>query len=106
LTYIENKGAAFGILPGQQLFFIILTIFLIIYFIFFIKKRENSSKILKISCGLIIGGGIGNLIDRLFRGFVVDYISLSFFSPICNLADYFITLGSILLLINLLFNKK
>ena len=45
---------------------------------------------------LIIGGGIGNLIDRIFRGFVIDYLSLSFFPPICNFADYCITIGAVL----------
>ena len=53
--------------------------------------------------GLIIGGGIGNLIDRIFYGYVIDYISLSFFPPVCNFADYAITIGTILLIIYVLF---
>ena len=52
---------------------------------------------------LIIGGGIGNLIDRIFRGFVIDYLSLSFFPPICNFADYCITIGAVLFVLCILF---
>ena len=52
---------------------------------------------------VIIGGGIGNLIDRIFYGFVVDYISVSFFPPVCNFADYCITVGTLLLIVYVLF---
>ena len=52
---------------------------------------------------ILIGGGIGNLIDRVFYGFVVDYLSVSFFSPVCNFADYCITVGTILLIVYVLF---
>ena len=51
----------------------------------------------------LIGGGIGNLIDRIAYGYVVDYLSLTFFSPVCNFADYCITIGVILLAVYLLF---
>ena len=51
----------------------------------------------------IIGGGIGNLIDRIFLGYVIDYLQLSFFSPVCNFSDYAITVGTVLLVIYLLF---
>ena len=52
---------------------------------------------------VIIGGGIGNLIDRIFYGYVIDYISLSFFPPVCNFADYCITVGTVLLMVYVLF---
>ena len=55
---------------------------------------------------LIVGGGIGNLIDRLFRGFVIDYLSLSFFPPICNFADYCITIGAFLFILCILFSPE
>ena len=71
------------------------------YIIMFVKHPKG--KMFYISAGLIIGGGIGNLIDRVFYGYVIDYISLSFFSPVCNFADYAITIGTILLIIYVLF---
>ena len=52
---------------------------------------------------MIIGGGIGNLIDRVFLGYVIDYIQLSFFPPVCNFADYCITAGTILFVIYIFF---
>ena len=52
---------------------------------------------------LLIGGGIGNLIDRIFLGYVIDYLSISFFPPVCNFADYCITVGTGLLLIYMIF---
>ena len=67
-----------------------------------IIKNGNKSKLFSISAALIIGGGIGNLIDRIFLGYVIDYLQLSFFSPVCNFADYCISIGTVLLVINLL----
>ena len=60
-------------------------------------------KFFYVCAALIIGGGIGNLIDRIFFGYVIDYLSLSFFPPVCNFADYCITAGTIMLVIYLLF---
>ena len=70
-------------------------------YLVFVKKFE--SKIFNISVALIIGGGVGNLIDRIFLGYVVDYIQISFFPPVCNFADYCITAGTIILIIWLFF---
>ena len=55
------------------------------------------------AAALIIGGGLGNLFERIFLGYVVDYLSLSFFSPVCNFADYCITAGTVCLIVYLLF---
>ena len=55
---------------------------------------------------LILSGGFGNLIDRVFRGYVVDFLQFSFFSPVCNAADYYITIGAVLLVISVMFCKK
>ena len=85
LVYSENRGAAFGIFQNATLFFSVITILLIGVFLFLLITKKFSGKLFMISVILIIGGGIGNLIDRLFRGFVIDYLSLSFFPPICNL---------------------
>ncbi len=103
LTYVENKGAAFGMLSNARWVFIAFTIIVILLMIIFLFWKKPTSKILNISLILIIGGGLGNLVDRIFYGFVVDYLSVSFFPPVCNFADYCVTVGAVLLVVYLLF---
>ncbi len=103
LIYSENRGAAFGIFQDGTLFFIIVTSALIGVFFYLLIHKKFSGKLFYTSVALILGGGIGNLIDRIFRGFVIDYLSLSFFSPIFNFADYCITIGSALFVLCILF---
>ena len=90
-TYVENRGVAFGMFSDMRWFFVAVTAVLIAIIIYIMFKKKPSGKMFYISAALIIGGGIGNLIDRIFYGFVVDYISVSFFPPVCNFADYCIT---------------
>ena len=101
LVYVENRGAAFGILQNQVWFFAIITILLMAVFIYILVSKKMSGKLYIAATILIIGGGIGNLIDRIFRGFVVDYLALSFFPPVCNFADYCVTIGAVLFVISL-----
>lgn len=101
LVYVENRGAAFGILQNQVWFFAIITLIFLSVFIYLLVKKKFTGKLFTVSTALIVGGGIGNLIDRIFRGFVIDYISLSFFPPICNFADYCVTIGAVLFVIYL-----
>ncbi len=103
LTYVENRGVAFGMLSDMRWFFVVLTSVLIICIIVFMFKKRPQNKMFYIASALIIGGGIGNLIDRVFYGYVIDYLSISFFPPVCNFADYCITVGTVLLLIYVLF---
>lgn len=105
-TYVENRGAAFGILQNRQWFFIIVTLFIFAAFGYVLLKYKIEGKLFFAAVVLIFGGGVGNLIDRVFRGYVVDFLQFSFFSPVCNLADYFITVGAVLLVISVLFCKK
>ena len=104
-TYVENRGAAFGILKGAKYLFILLVILLLIFYLYVMIKKKFDSKVLILGLSLIVGGGIGNAIDRLFLGYVVDYIKLSFFPPVCNFADYCITAGTVLVLIYICFGK-
>ncbi len=103
LTYVENRGAVFGIMQNMSWLFAIITILMIALFFYVIIKKKITNKLFLTSVTLIIGGGIGNLIDRLFRGFVVDYLQLSFFPPVCNFADYCITIGAVLMVVFVLF---
>ncbi len=103
LTYVENNGVAFGMFSDMRWLFVVLTVVLIAFIVAYMFKKRPKEKIFYISTALIIGGGIGNLIDRIFYGYVIDYLSLSFFPPVCNFADYCITIGTVILMIYLLF---
>ena len=103
LTYVENRGVAFGMFKDMRLIFVVFTAIIILVLLYIIIFKGIKSKLFLISSALIIGGGIGNLIDRVFLGYVIDYLQLSFFSPVCNFADYAITVGTVLLVIYLLF---
>ena len=101
--YLENRGAAFGILQNQRWFFVVITLTIsaaIIVALFRYNDHEFFSYAASI---LIVGGGIGNLIDRFVRGYVIDYISVSFFPPIFNFADCCVTVGTVCLIIHILF---
>lgn len=98
--YIKNTGAAFGLFMNNIFILIIVTNILLVYLIIELKKNINN-KILVISLLLIISGALGNLIDRIFRGYVVDFISFTLFNKemaIFNIADIFITIGVTILL--------
>lgn len=97
LTYVENRGAAFGILQNQRWIFIVFTIAIIALIIGYSLKYKPSSKIYNTSVVLIIAGGVGNLIDRVFRGFVVDMIEVTFINyPVFNFADCCVVIGAML----------
>lgn len=102
-TYVENNGVAFGSFAGNRWIFVVLTTALIAAILIYMFRKKPQDKLFYISVALIIGGGIGNLIDRVLFGYVVDYISLSFFPPVCNFADYCITVGTVLLMVYVLF---
>lgn len=103
LTYVENRGVAFGMFKDMRWLFVVLTALMIAVILFYMFKKRPSSKLFYVCAGMIIGGGVGNLIDRVFNGYVIDYISLSFFPPVCNFADYCITIGVIILAVYILF---
>ena len=106
-TYVENRGAAFGIMQNKQWFFILITLILIIAMILYILKVKPQDILLKLSLSFIIGGGIGNLIDRVFKGYVVDFIDLRIINyPVFNIADCFVVIGAVLLCVYILFSKE
>ena len=96
-TFVKNYGAAFGLFGGSTLFLVIITVFLILYLLFDTYKNINK-KLNIIFNILIISGALGNLIDRLFRHYVVDFISFILFNnqmPVFNIADILVTFGVI-----------
>ena len=105
LTYVENKGVAFGMFKDMRWFFVVVTLIFIGAIVFYMFKQRPEGKLFYVLAGLIIGGGVGNLIDRLLYGYVIDYLSLSFFPPVCNFADYCITGGVVVLAVSIIFKS-
>lgn len=103
LTYVENRGVAFGIFQDMRWVFVAVTCILLFLIIFYMFRKRPKGKLFYICAGMIIGGGGGNLIDRLVHGYVVDYLAVSFFPPVCNFADYCITIGVFILVIYIIF---
>lgn len=108
LTYTNNKGAAFSILTGRRILLILVALIVIGLLIYYVRKNKIEGKVNKIALSLVIGGSIGNLIDRILRGAVIDFIDVKIFGynfPIFNLADTFIVIGVFLLIIEM-FRKE
>ncbi len=106
--YIKNTGISFGMLGGKQLLIIIITFIIIAYLMHDLTKNINNKKSF-ISTMLIVSGALGNLIDRVFRGYVVDFISFTLFGKemaIFNVADILITFGVIIYIYNLIVEGK
>ena len=109
LTYVRNTGAAFSSFEGQQwLFALIFALFTALVFYEYYKKPMGFSTLERWCIAAIYGGGLGNMIDRVRLGYVVDMIETTFMEfPVFNVADCFITCGCILLMVHLvLFNKE
>ncbi len=105
LVYVENYGIAFGMFKNKTVFFIITQLLISLVIIYVIYRLRNKSVPLTICLSMILGGAIGNLIDRIRLGYVVDYLSFSIFPPVFNFADSAIVVGAILLSILIVFNK-
>jgi signal peptidase II len=110
LNYIENFGAAFGILQNKQLFFIILTTFVIIGILIYIKLNTKLSKPMIFALVMVVFGALGNLIDRIRLGYVIDFIDVKFGNfydfPVFNFADSFIVVATIVIMYLVLFEKN
>lgn len=105
LVYVENYGIAFGMFKNKTLFFIVTQCIISVLIAFMIYRFHDKSIPVAICLSLILGGAIGNLIDRIRLGYVVDYFSFTIFPPVFNLADSAIVVGAILLSLILVFNK-
>lgn len=102
LTYIKNDGAAFGMLSGKQTLLIIVTVAaMVLISIYAIVDRKKHSKLEQFALGMIVGGGIGNLIGRITEGCVTDFFNIHII-PVFNVADIGITIGCLLLIIAVL----
>lgn len=104
LTLVHNRGAAFGFFQNQLFLFVLVSFFAIGLILYNLKNKANSI-ILKLSLSLILGGSVGNLIDRLRFGFVIDFLDLRNW-PVFNIADSVITIAALFLTWELLFRKN
>lgn len=104
--YLENRGAAFGMLQGRVSLLTIVTFFVILGMIYYLIKYKPKSKIMALSLGMIISGAIGNLYDRVIYEYVVDFILLHYkdvyYFPTFNIADMLVVCGTALMAIFIL----
>jgi signal peptidase II len=109
-SYVENRGAAWGIFQGKVNFLVIITIIIVIGLIFYLLKYKPRNKLMRISLSLIIGGAIGNMYDRVIYKYVVDYIYFHYKDvysfPTFNFADMSVVVGTLLLAICLIRDEK
>lgn len=110
LHYLENRGAAFGILQGKKAFFIIFTILVLAFIAYIYLKRipdEKKFRLLDGICILFFAGAVGNFIDRVFRNYVVDFFYFKLIDfPIFNVADIYVTVAAFAMIILGLFYYK
>lgn len=103
--YLENRGAAFGILQNRVILLALFTLIVILGMVYYIIKYRPKSKLLRISFAMIISGALGNLYDRLFYKYVVDFILIHFKDvynfPTFNVADMLVVVGTFILAISI-----
>ncbi|MGM0212766.1 signal peptidase II [Enterococcus sp. AZ109] len=107
LTYIHNTGGAFSLFEGQRVFFIIITIAAVVGGVYYLNKHLHESKWLTFGLSLFLAGAVGNFIDRLRLGYVVDMIQLDFINfPIFNIADMALVVGVAMIFIYILLDER
>ena len=104
--YLENKGAAFGMLSNQRWVFLVISTVAIAAIIFYMVKFRPQNKLLKVAIAFMAGGGLGNMVDRLALGYVIDFIDFYAFPKIWmyvfNVADSFVCIGAGLMILYLI----
>lgn len=100
ITYVRNYGAAFGILAHRTGFFIIITVAVVLFIIGFLRSLPQEYRLMRVALALQLAGAMGNLIDRVRLGFVLDFLDFRIW-PVFNVADVAIVLGIGLLLFDM-----
>ncbi len=108
-TYVENRGAAFGILSDNRAVFMVVSVLIIAVLSYIVVRFHGQSRLFDVVLGLIVGGGVGNMVDRAFLGYVIDFIdfcAFDFWKWVFNIADSAVVVGCILAIIFVIFDKK
>jgi signal peptidase II len=110
LTYITNTGVAFGLFPGLGDFFIVVDLVVVVVLMIYNHWLPSGNWMMRLALGLQLGGALGNVADRLFRGAVVDFLDLNFWPlkswPVGNVADVSIVAGVVLLGVMILLEER
>lgn len=105
-SYLENRGAAFGIFQNKVIFLALVTFIIMVMIVYYLIRYKPQSKLLRISLALILSGAIGNLIDRIGYKYVVDFIMIHYkdiyYFPTFNVADMLVVIGTAFLAIYLM----
>lgn len=109
LNYVENRGAAFGILQNQRVFFVVMTLAVLGAIVYYRYKSNKLSRLSRVIFDFMIAGALGNLIDRIRLTYVIDFIDVNFWGyydfPVFNFADIFLVCATILLSLLILLDK-
>lgn len=104
LTYVENRGAAFGILQGGLLFFIIVAAAMAVVVVWLLRTYKKRHTLMKLGLSFLCSGALGNTVDRIMQGYVVDFFDFRLIDfPVFNVADIFVCLGAGLLAVYFIF---
>jgi signal peptidase II len=103
-THVRNTGAAFGLFPEGGSFFLIIAVFVASFIVYYYRQLPAGAWLVRLALGLQLGGALGNVIDRVHRGYVVDFMHLEHW-PIFNVADSCIVLGVVLLALAMLIEE-
>ena len=107
IDYVKNYGAAFNLFNGNRIFLSIVSTIVSVILIYFILIKKNITNLDLLSYGFILGGTFGNGIDRLTKGYVIDFINLNFINfPVFNIADISINIGLIFIIYGLIKYKQ
>lgn len=107
LTYVENRGAAFGIMQNKVWFFVIVALVAIPVIVYVFRKYQNRSQTLNMGLCFILAGAVGNMIDRITLGFVVDFLDFRIIDfPVFNIADIFVCVGAGLIAVFVIFIEE
>lgn len=105
ITYVQNTGAAFSILKGKTLFFTVVSFIAVLLIIFILIQYPFKAKIYGVVTAMVLGGAMGNLVDRLRYGYVVDFLDFRIW-PVFNVADCAIVVGVLVLVYLIVFDPK
>jgi signal peptidase II len=103
ITLVKNSGAAFGMLQGGRVFLVISSVIASLAIIFLAERLPKEESVRRVFLGVILGGALGNLVDRIYPGQVIDFIDMGLGTarwPVYNFADAAVTIGGILLILS------